>query len=160
MAVLYGGLRPRTRPLGLRQCARFGRVSTAKLRLLAAVRRVCRELGGRVPSKGAVDALLDERADLTGFGSAPGPRLCHHGVMEKHSKRESPRTTGLTVRLPAELADVLRNYAFLTDTSANEVIKRALTEYIKAHSRAEMMQAAFDRVAREHRVALDKLEDM
>ena len=73
---------------------------------------------------------------------------------------EETRTTGLTVRLPAELADVLRNYAFLTETSANEVIRRALIEYLKAHSRAEMMQAAFDRVLREHKIALDKLEDM
>ncbi len=80
--------------------------------------------------------------------------------MESHTNQESQRTTALTVRLPAELADVLRNYAFLTETSANEVIKRALTEHLKTHSRAEMMQAAFDRVLREHRVALDKLEDM
>jgi hypothetical protein len=35
------------------------------LRLLAAVRRVCREYDGRVPSIGPVDTLLDERAELT-----------------------------------------------------------------------------------------------
>lgn len=80
--------------------------------------------------------------------------------MKPRTKQETAPTTPLTVRLPAELADVLRNYAFLTETSANEVIKRALTEYLKAHSRGEMMQAAFDRVLREHKVALDKLEDM
>jgi predicted transcriptional regulator len=80
--------------------------------------------------------------------------------MEKHTKREPPRTTALTVRLPAELADAVKNYAFVTDTSANEVIKRALIEYLKTHSRDEMMKAAFERMLREHRVALDKLKDM
>jgi hypothetical protein len=88
------------------------------------------------------------------------PTLCHHGVMKRHSVKETPRTTGLTVRLPAELADVLRNYAFLTNTSANDVIKRALIDYLKTHSRAEMMDAAFDRVLHDHGVALDKLKDM
>ncbi len=79
--------------------------------------------------------------------------------MSNHD-HEAPRTTGLTVRLPADLADVLRNYAFLTNTSANEVIKRAVAEYLKTHGRAEMMEAAFDRVLREHSVALEKLKDM
>jgi hypothetical protein len=80
--------------------------------------------------------------------------------MKAHTERESAHTTGLTVRLPAELADVLRNYAFLTNTSANEVVKLALAEYLKTHGRAEMMEAAFDRVLREHSVALEKLKDM
>lgn len=38
----------------------------SELRVLAAVRRVCRELGGTVPSIGPVDELLDERGGLTG----------------------------------------------------------------------------------------------
>jgi predicted transcriptional regulator len=73
---------------------------------------------------------------------------------------ESPRTTGLTVRLPAELADAVKNYAFVTDTSANDVIKRALIEYLKVHGRADLMKAAFDRVVQDHSIALAKLEDM
>ena len=38
----------------------------SELRLLAAVRRVCRELDGTLPSIGPVDELLDERSELTG----------------------------------------------------------------------------------------------
>jgi hypothetical protein len=38
----------------------------AELRLLVAVRRVCREQDGRVPSVRLIDALLDERSELTG----------------------------------------------------------------------------------------------
>jgi hypothetical protein len=45
-------------------------VVDSELRLLAAVRRVCREQGGRVPAIGPVDELLDERRELT--GSSPG----------------------------------------------------------------------------------------
>ncbi|SHR59768.1 Uncharacterised protein [Mycobacteroides abscessus subsp. abscessus] len=69
-------------------------------------------------------------------------------------------TTSLTVRLPVELADALKNYAFVTDTSGNEVIKRAVVEYLQTHGRAEVMQAAFERVVRDHSIALDKLKDM
>jgi hypothetical protein len=35
-----------------------------ELRLLAAVRRVCRDQDGRVPSVRLIDALLDERSEL------------------------------------------------------------------------------------------------
>lgn len=45
-------------------CA-IGRLSTSELRLLVAVRRVCREEGGTVPSTRLIDALLDERGELT-----------------------------------------------------------------------------------------------
>jgi hypothetical protein len=38
----------------------------SELRLLAAVRRTCREIDGGVPSMTLVDALLDERGELTG----------------------------------------------------------------------------------------------
>ncbi len=73
---------------------------------------------------------------------------------------KSPRTTGLTVRLPVELADAVKNYAFVTDTSANEVIKRALIDYLKVHGRADLMQAAFEKVVHDHSIALKTLEDM
>jgi predicted transcriptional regulator len=68
--------------------------------------------------------------------------------------------TGLTVRLPVELADALKNYAFVTETSGNEVIKRALIEYLKVHGREEAIRAAFERVLEQHSIALDKLKDM
>jgi hypothetical protein len=38
----------------------------SELRLIAAVRRVCREYDGSVPSMTLVDELLDERGELTG----------------------------------------------------------------------------------------------
>jgi predicted transcriptional regulator len=69
-------------------------------------------------------------------------------------------TTALTVRLPVELADALKNYAFVTETSGNEVIKRALIEYLQVHGRKDVMRSAFKRVVEQHSEALDKLKDM
>jgi predicted transcriptional regulator len=66
----------------------------------------------------------------------------------------------LTVRLPEELAEALRNYAFVTDTSANEVIKAALTEYLRAHAHTDIVRAAFDKALNQHAVAFDKLENL
>jgi len=74
-----------------------------------------------------------------------------------HSKVD---TTALTVRLPVELADALKNYAFVTETSGNEVIKRALMEYLQVHGRKDLMRSAFDRVVEQHGEALDRLKDM
>lgn len=70
------------------------------------------------------------------------------------------KVTGMTVRLPAELADALKNYAFVTNTSANDVIKQALIDYLKAHARTDMVRVAFDKVLQQHSVAFDKLKDL
>lgn len=70
------------------------------------------------------------------------------------------KTTGLTLRLPIELADALKNYAFVTGTSANEVIKQALVEYLKANAHTDMVRGAFERVLQQHAAAFEKLEHL
>lgn len=70
------------------------------------------------------------------------------------------KQTPLTVRLPEEMADALKTYAFATDTSVNDVIKRAVADYLHNHGRTEMVQAAFDKALAQHQVALDKLKDL
>jgi len=70
------------------------------------------------------------------------------------------KMTGLTLRLPVELADALKNYAFVTDTSANEVMKTAVTEYLKTHAQTDMVRAAFEKVLQQHSVAFEKLENL
>jgi hypothetical protein len=85
---------------------------------------------------------------------------CHHGGMSTTTDSAAQTTTALTVRLPIEVADALKNYAFLTSTSGNEVIKKAVIEYLKIHGRPEVMRSAFERVVEQHRVALDKMKDM
>ncbi len=69
-------------------------------------------------------------------------------------------TTALTVRLPAELADALKNYAFITETSGNEVIKRAIVEFLRAHAQTDMVRAAFEKALQQHAIAFDKLADL
>jgi predicted transcriptional regulator len=69
-------------------------------------------------------------------------------------------TTALTVRLPVELAEALKNYAFVTDTSGNEVVKRALVEYLQVNGREELMRSAFEAVVAKHSDALEKLKNM
>lgn len=80
--------------------------------------------------------------------------------MSPTAQDATQKTVGLTLRLPVELADALKNYAFVTDMSGNEVIKRALIEYLKVHGREDVMRSAFDRVAEQHGKALDKLAGM
>lgn len=70
------------------------------------------------------------------------------------------QTTGLTVRLPVELADALKNYAFVTNTSGNELIKQALIEYLKVHARTDMVRAAFEKVLEQHSAAFELLEHL
>ncbi|MPY79816.1 MAG: DNA-binding protein [Actinophytocola sp.] len=69
-------------------------------------------------------------------------------------------TTALTVRLPVEMADALRTYAFLNNASVNDTVKRAVADYLQQHGREETMRAAFERVLTDHAVALDKLKDL
>lgn len=71
-----------------------------------------------------------------------------------------PGTTSLTIRLPDEMADALRTYAFLNETSVNDTVKRAVVDYLQQHGRADVMRAAFEKVLADHAVALDKLKDL
>lgn len=69
-------------------------------------------------------------------------------------------TATLTVRLPEDMAEALRNTAFVTDTSANELVKRAVADYLQRHGHTETVRAAFDQALAKHQVALDKLKDL
>jgi predicted transcriptional regulator len=69
-------------------------------------------------------------------------------------------TTALTVRLPVELADALKNYAFITETSGNEVIKRAIVDFLRAHAQTDLVRAAFEKALQQHAIAFDKLADL
>ena len=89
---------------------------------------------------------------------ARGERVSSDWLLD--DAQDAAQTTALTVRLPTELADALKNYAFVTQTSGNEVIRRALVEYLTVHGRPEAIRTAFDRVVHQHAIALDKMKDM
>lgn len=65
-----------------------------------------------------------------------------------------------TVRLPAEMGEVLRNYAYVTRQPVNEIFKRAVADYLGEHGHREAVEAAFGQVLAEHEAALKKLADL
>lgn len=80
--------------------------------------------------------------------------------MSTTAANETQTTTALTLRLPTELAEAVRNYAFLMNMSGNDVIRRAVIDYMKAHAQTDMVRAAFERALEQHKVAFDKLADL
>lgn len=68
-----------------------------------------------------------------------------------------PDTTSLTVRVPADMAEALRTYAFITGVSVNDAVKSAISELLSAKARREMVEAAFKSTLEQHAVALDRL---
>jgi hypothetical protein len=92
---------------------------------------------------------------------APGGRCrARRGRCLRVLLDDTQATTALTVRLPAELADALKNYAFIIETSGNEVIKRAIIDYLRAHAQTDMVRAAFDKALQQHAIAFEKLADL
>jgi len=71
----------------------------------------------------------------------------------------APTQRPLTVQLPGELAEALRNYAFVTNTPANLVINAALAEYLKANA-DDVVRAAFDTGLQQHAEAFDRLGNL
>jgi predicted transcriptional regulator len=64
----------------------------------------------------------------------------------------------LTIQLPDKLAEALRTYAFVTETSVNEIVGAALTDYLKAHAHTGIVRTVFDKALHLHAVAFEKLE--
>ena len=75
--------------------------------------------------------------------------------------KETKDTIQVTVRLPRQEYEALRTYTFLTNASQQDVLARALREFLTAHgSRGEEFDALFDRAREQYAVALDKLADL
>lgn len=65
----------------------------------------------------------------------------------------------LTLRIPEDEHDALKLYAFLTNTSLNETVVRAVREFLLSRS-DELFEESIDRLRAQYRVALDKLADL
>ncbi|MFN2491149.1 MAG: DNA-binding protein [Actinomycetota bacterium] len=74
-------------------------------------------------------------------------------------EREKADTHTLTVRMPREVYEVLRTYAFATDQKMNEAVVTAVSRYLAAEGRREEVGAFLQKARQEYRVALDKLAD-
>jgi len=80
------------------------------------------------------------------------------------TKRETAATKQelqqLNVRIPKDVFDALRTYAYATETSINEAVLRALADFLAAQGRQEEVDAFLNDARRQYRVALDKLADL
>lgn len=68
--------------------------------------------------------------------------------------------TQIPVRLPTDQYEALKAYAFFTKTSMNEVISRAIHDFLTGPGRQEQMDAMLGDVQERYRLALDKLKDL
>jgi hypothetical protein len=66
----------------------------------------------------------------------------------------------LNVRIPKEVYDALRTYAYATDSSINEAVLRALADFLASRGRQEEVDAFLKGARKQYRAALDKLADL
>jgi hypothetical protein len=76
------------------------------------------------------------------------------------SKGRTQEQIAMTVRLPAEVHEALRTVAFSGGTSINDVVVRAVGDFLADKGRREAVDAMATRVREQYRVALDKLKDL
>lgn len=66
----------------------------------------------------------------------------------------------LNVRIPRDVYDALRTYAYASDSSINEAVLRALADFLASRGRKEEVDAFLKGARTQYRVALDKLADL
>lgn len=73
---------------------------------------------------------------------------------------DKPSMQQLNVRVPKDAYDALRTYAYATDNSINEVVLRALADFLASRGRQEEVDSFLEGARDQYRVALDKLADL
>lgn len=68
-------------------------------------------------------------------------------------------TRALTIRLPHDEYETLRGYAFTMDQTMNDVVRKALAEYLTGVGRRQQFETLLGEARSTYRVALDKLAD-
>lgn len=76
------------------------------------------------------------------------------------ASRKVQEQVAMTVRLPKEVHEALRTVAFASDASLNDVVLRAVADFLGDKGRREAVDAMATRVRERYRVALDKLKDL
>lgn len=66
----------------------------------------------------------------------------------------------LNVRIPKDVYDALRTYAYATESSINEAVLRALADFLASRGRQDEVDAFLKDARKQYRVALDKLADL
>jgi hypothetical protein len=79
-------------------------------------------------------------------------------VVTKPSTQRDTHT--LTVRMPREVYEALRTYAFASEKTLNESAVTAMLHFLAHEGRQQEVTAFLDKARRDYRVALDKLADL
>jgi NRPS condensation-like uncharacterized protein len=66
----------------------------------------------------------------------------------------------VTVRMPKEEHEALKIYAFHTGSSVNDVVLRAVRNYLATEGRSDEFDKLLNKARAQYRVALDKLKDL
>lgn len=74
----------------------------------------------------------------------------------RHAADDVVRTT---VRLPADVAETLRTYVYLTHDSANSAMVQAIRDFLSTTGRDRMVQASTRDTVTRFGAVLDKLGD-
>ncbi|MGH7369666.1 MAG: DNA-binding protein [Candidatus Methylomirabilaceae bacterium] len=72
----------------------------------------------------------------------------------------SKESQAVTVRLSRDEYEALRTFAFVTESSINEVARRALREFLVTQGRREDFDSLLKKARIQYRVALDRLADL
>ncbi len=70
------------------------------------------------------------------------------------------QTKQLNVRVPSELYDALRTYAYATESTINETVLEALVDFLSTRGREKQVDSFLRRAREDWRTALDKLADL
>lgn len=87
---------------------------------------------------------------------APVGPITEADLAQKNS-REKRDVQAMSLRVPRDLYETVKNVAYATDTSLNEFIVRGLAEYVAQEEHLEALDALSRRVQEQARVGLDKL---
>lgn len=66
----------------------------------------------------------------------------------------------LTLRVPREIYEAMRTFAFATDTTINDVGIRSIQNFLSTEGHHEEVEAHLRSAENQYRVALDKLADL
>ncbi|MGH2821038.1 MAG: DNA-binding protein [Actinomycetota bacterium] len=74
--------------------------------------------------------------------------------------RARQETKQLNVRVPRDVYEALRTYAYAADTTINDAVVRALLDFLASKGREEQVGAFLKRARTQYRTTLDKLADL
>ena len=66
----------------------------------------------------------------------------------------------LTIRVPKDVHEALRTTAFATDTSINDLVLRAIRDFLGNEAHRRKVEGFLRKAQGQYRVALDKLSDL